>query len=150
MSKDIFLPASNIKKVNFNPTVKIKKVINLSQYDEHIDKKLIENIDSDSIDKELIENTDPTDIKDDDEVEILNTFEDPDQNIETDIYLTNLMEQFLNKYPHLDNFKNKKIIYYLCEMLVKQLPTHKDNQMFYINLLESSIKEISKELDDLM
>ena len=63
----------------------------------------------------------------------------------------NLMNKFLSKYPHLDNFKNKEIIYNLCYMLVKELPTHKENQIFYINLLESLIKDITTpKLDDII
>jgi hypothetical protein len=153
MNKETFLPASNIRKVSFNSTVKVKKVENLSQYDESPEDVLTDNYnDSDNEnDNDIIED-DPTDIKDDDEIDILKTDEINISNInEEDIYLTNLMNKFLDRYPHLDNFKNKEIIYKLCYMLVKQLPSHKDNQIFYINLLENLIKDINNpNLNDLM
>ena len=62
---------------------------------------------------------------------------------DTEIYINNLMILFLEKYHHLDNEKNKEIIYKLCDMLVKQMPEHKNNKLFYINFLESTIKDIS-------
>ncbi len=105
---------SSIKKVNFNKIV---------DYDEAI------------ID-------DPTDIKDDDEIDI-NTEIVSTELDEEDIYLTNLMSKFLENYPHLNNYKNKKIIYELCKILVVQMPEHKSNQLFYLNLLDSTIKDIT-------
>jgi len=60
-----------------------------------------------------------------------------------DIFITNLVSMFLEKYKHLDNSKNKKLIYELCEILVKQLPNHKES--FYINILESTIDDIKNK-----
>ncbi len=110
---------SSIKKVNFNKIV---------DYDEAI------------ID-------DPTDIKDDDEIDI-NTEIVSTELDEEDIYLTNLMSKFLENYPHLNNYKNKKIIYELCKILVVQMPEHKSNQSFYLNLLDSTIKDITSPTID--
>jgi fructosamine-3-kinase len=110
---------SNIKKVNFN--------------------KLIE------YDKPIID--DPTDIKDDDETDI-NTESLSTELNDDDIYLTNLMNKFLENYPHLNNYKNKKIIYELCNILVVQMPEHKSNQSFYLNLLDSTIKDITSPTID--
>ena len=60
------------------------------------------------------------------------------------------MTTFLIKFPHLDNYKNKQIIYKLCKILVEEIPNQKSNQLFYINLLESTIKDITlPELDEL-
>ena len=145
MSKDTFLPASNIKKVSFNPTIKVKQVENLSVYDDLIEDNISteENNSTDINDED-----DPTDIKDEDEIDILKTEQNENKN---DIYLINLMNKFLDRYPHLDNFKNKEIIYELCKMLVEQLPSHKDNQVFYINLLENLIKDINNpNLNDII
>lgn len=70
---------------------------------------------------------------------------------ETEIYINNLMTLFLQKYPHLDTEKNKEIIYKLCNILINKLPEHKNNKQFYINILESTIKDITNPtLDDLM
>jgi len=62
-----------------------------------------------------------------------------------DIFITNLVSMFLelSKYNHLDNSKNKKLIYELCEILVKQLPNNKET--FYINILESTIDDIKNK-----
>ena len=115
---------SSIKKVKFNKQI---------EYEEQLD-----NIDEDS-----------TDIKDVDETEINDDTIDINELDEDDIYLTNLTSKFLDNYKHLDNYKNKKIIYELCKILVTQMPEHKLNQTFYLNVLDSTIKDIIKpKLDD--
>lgn len=149
MSKKTFLPASNIKKVNFNSTIIIKKIENELSEDDSTDDKSIEDDSTD--DKSINESpeTDQTDIKDD-EIDILDQENIASVIDESNIYMVNLMNKFLDKYPHLDNYKNKEIIYKLLNMLVEQLPTYKDNYIFYINLLESLIKDITNpKLDDI-
>jgi len=135
MSNFSFLPASNIKKVNFDNTLKVRNF----QLDNPIKQTTEDSTD--------INDEDPTDIKEEDEIDILN---DTTIDLDVDIYLTNLMTTFLDKFPHLDNYKNKQIIYKLCKILVEEIPDQKPNPVFYINLLESTIKDITlPELDDL-
>lgn len=55
-----------------------------------------------------------------------------------------IMNNFLDKYEHLNNKKSKKIIYKLCKILVERIPEFKDNIKLYINTLESSIKDMNK------
>jgi len=141
--------STDIKKVNFDQTVKVRT----------IQSKPTINPNEESIDE------DPEDIKDEDEVDIntddnipntnadadLDEDNDTDTEFNADIYLLNLMSKFLDKYPHLDNYKNKKIIYELCKILVDQVPEQKSNQSFYLNLLESAIKDITVlKIDDLL
>lgn len=58
--------------------------------------------------------------------------------------ITEIIELFLSKYQHLDNEQNKEIIYKLCEILTDKFPECINNKQFYVNLLESSIKELTK------
>jgi U3 small nucleolar RNA-associated protein 14 len=62
--------------------------------------------------------------------------------ITTEKYIDELIFIFFNKYPHLEIKKNKEIINKLCLILIDKFPTKLDNKIFYINILESSIKEI--------
>jgi hypothetical protein len=100
---------------------------------------------------------DPTDIKDDDEQEIL---EDNDSDTDTatdetkteyDYLIQKLFNTFLNKFPHLDNYKNKSIIYSMFKIAVLQMPDHKDSPVFYLNFVESSIKQLTvPDLNDVI
>jgi hypothetical protein len=57
---------------------------------------------------------------------------------------------FLSKYPHLDNFKNRKIIHNICNIAVLCMPNHMDNPMYYLNFIESSIKIIKDTNDNII
>jgi hypothetical protein len=81
---------------------------------------------------------------------------DESSDSDDDIYKNNdnpiilsIMNKFLEKYEHLNNKKSKKIIYYLCKILVSKIPEFKDNINLYINTLESSINEINKNSNKL-
>ncbi len=151
MSKKTFLPASNIKKVNFNSTIVVNKIENELSDDESTEDELIEDGSTEDGPLEIDQTEiDQTDIKEDDEIDILDHENLGSIIDESNIYIVNLMNKFLDKYPHLDNYKNKEIIYKLFNLLVEQMPTYKDNYIFYINLLESLIKDITNpKLDDI-
>jgi hypothetical protein len=51
---------------------------------------------------------------------------------------------FMTKYKHLDNDKNKNIIYNLCSIAVTKMPQYRYNPKFYLNFIESSIQNIKK------
>jgi hypothetical protein len=49
---------------------------------------------------------------------------------------------FLEKYPHLNNYKNRGIIYKMCEIVVMSMPEYIETPNYYINFIKSSIEQI--------
>ena len=126
------LQNTNTRKVHFNQ----KKTI----------KYFNKNSDSEIEDKHLIIDKDPTDIYDENEKEIVEDSDNSDDETNKHKHheiIKNVKNMFFNKYEHLDNYKNKKIIYELCKILVDKIPEFANNPIAYLNTLESSIKEIS-------
>jgi hypothetical protein len=159
------------KSVQFNPKVTtnyIEKTIksntkNNSYYNIHkhmvnqtdisnlSDPDQITDIDDSLIDDSLIDdsliNTDQTDVIDEDELEIFDeeNFEIvEDETFEHTELLNHLFNTFLNKYHHLDNYKNKRIIYSMFKMAILHMPEHVSKPIFYLNFIESSINDILK------
>lgn len=95
------------------------------------------NPDDDLSDNE--NNNDPSDIIADDEQEI----GDDCNNYDKDPFVGKIFNIFMTKYPHLDNFKNREIIYNICKIAVISIPGH-DDPYYYINFIESSIDTITK------
>ncbi len=109
---------------------------------------IVSNDDTSDSEEHLIINKDPTDILDVEETEINHTESDTEKETDpnpNDIHINRIMNIFLSKYEHLDNFKNKKIIYSMCEILVNQIPDKVDNPQFFMNLLESLISDITSQ-----
>ena len=85
-------------------------------------------------------------ISDKDNTEI----ETDEENIEYKFKINNLdvidktYNIFMNKYKHLNNDKNKEIIYNLCSIAVNKMPQYRCNPEFYLNFIESSIQNIKK------
>lgn len=84
-------------------------------------------------------NNDPSDIIEDDEQEIGNDCDKYDG----DPVVGKIFNMFMTKYPHLNNFKNREIIYNICKIAVISIPGH-DDPYYYINFIESSIEMITK------
>jgi hypothetical protein len=110
------------------------------------------NPDDELNDEHLIIEKDPTDIIDDDEQEILEgTESNSEEKTEYDYLIQKLFNTFLNKFPHLDNYKNKSIIYSMFKIAVIQMPEHINNPIFYLNFVESSIQQFTQpNLDDVI
>jgi hypothetical protein len=97
-------------------------------------------------------NLDHNDILDSDEQEI-NEYSD---NTDEDLIYSKLDKEpngkvimyiynsFLLKHEHLDNYKNRNIIFELCKMAVNNMPEHISNPNFYLNFIESSINMMSQ------
>lgn len=98
----------------------------------------------DNFDDETLEINNIEECLEDDEKEILDDFEESEDKSENNLIAINVMNKFIEKYKHLDNSKNKKIIYKLCRILVEQIPEFRNNPKLYINTLESSIKELKE------
>ena len=110
-----------------------------------------DNILSDSIDQtDQTDQIDPTDIYDSDEDEINKLEENDDfvnKELENEQYsfaIRRVYEIFLLKHEHLDNYKNRNIIFELCKMAVNNIPEHISNPNFYLNFIESSINLMSQ------
>lgn len=99
--------------------------------------QLDDNIIADSSDNE--NNNDPTDVIANDEQEIGDDCDISDE----DTFVGKLFNIFMMKYPHLDNFKNREIIYNICKIAVISIPGH-DDPYYYLNFIESSINMITK------
>lgn len=95
------------------------------------DKSVINTSDND--------NNDPTDVITEDEQEIGNDRDKSDD----DPFVGKVFNIFMMKYPHLDNFKNREIIYNICKIAFICIPGHTD-PYYYINFIESSINMITK------
>jgi hypothetical protein len=135
------LQNTNTRKVHFNQKKTIKYFNKNS--DSEIEDK---NSDSEIEDNHLIIDKDPTDIYDENEKEIVEDSDNSDDETNKHKHhelIKNVKNMFFNKYEHLDNYKNKKIIYELCKILVDKIPEFANNPIAYLNTLESSIKEIS-------
>ena len=81
----------------------------------------------------------------DNEVEINSEIEESESDTEIDNQtevVKFIFNTFLNKYSHLDNYKNRKIVYNLCKMAVKHMPENINNPSYYLNFIESSINLI--------
>ena len=128
------------KMLRFDPNVQIKKINKFDPANSN------NNSDSDNNSEDL-NNIDETDIIDEDEQEIY----DDEQQLSDNPQIIDIMDLFLSKYPHLDNYANKKIIIQLCEMLVSHAPDFSSKPDFYINILESAITQISRpSLNDII
>lgn len=109
------------------------------------DQKSIESMFSD------ISFRDPSDVIDEDEQEINDdevTMKDNMTELEKAIH--DLLDMFLQKYPHLNNYKSKPIIYDLCNITVTCMPQYINNLSYYINFIESSInvmKDTNKSIE---
>jgi hypothetical protein len=137
-------PSKPSKTVHFSDKIQTDD-ISMDTYIKDVIKE------SDTISHMIIDK-DPTDIYDDDEQEILD--EDQDDFISKDIdikyfstikYIYNM---FMTKYSHLDNFKNKEIVYEICKITVRQMPEHVSNPKYYLNFIEDSIKQINSNSND--
>ena len=141
MNNKQFASAINLEsKEKTKNTIKFDDNIQIKEIEQHILDELY---------------NDSTDILDNDEQEILNdeNTESPEfnQKIEYNELIIYIETQFLNKYPHLDNFKNKKIIYQMCYIAVTTMPEHINEPIFYLNFIESSIKLlIEPKLEDIL
>jgi len=92
---------------------------------------------------------DITDIQDDDEDEICKDDEEliVDDVLSDEKYketIKNVYIIFLNKYEHLNNYKNKKIILNMCIIVVNSMPEHNIDLNFYLNFIESTINELKE------
>jgi len=141
------------KSVKFDPKVQINYIKNknndnynnIHKHTEFTDPDQISDIDEDIYTDDNDINTDPTDIIEDDEKEILDDdiFEiEEDNTFEHHGLLNDLFNHFLEKYPHLDNYKNKHIIYSMFKMAIQNMPEHTSKPQFYLNFIESSISQL--------
>lgn len=81
----------------------------------------------------------------------LNDSQDTTEFSEKDYVIEKIYNIFIRKYSHLDNTKNKKLIYEMCKMTINSMPEHLEKPQIYLNFMESSIKDIinqSKQNDD--
>lgn len=71
--------------------------------------------------------------------------EDESELSEKDLLIKKLYIMFINKYNHLNNDNNKKIIYNLFDIVITNMPENKNNLSFYLNFIESSINSFSSD-----
>jgi len=150
------------KKVAFDTKVKVKTIKNIkSDTVHHHMIKSLKHTDPDYIqpddelnEEHLIIDKDPTDIMDDDEQEIIDDEDDEDDEEHNDtetgepseheLLIRHLFNTFLNKFPHLDNYKNKPIIRSMFKMAISNIPEQINNPIFYLNFVESSISQLTQ------
>jgi len=117
---------------------------------EHNDESDIEH--NDESDIEHNDELDHNDPLDSDEQEINEYSDNADEDL---IYakldkepngkvIMYIYNSFLLKHEHLDNYKNRNIIFELCKMAVNNIPEHISNPNFYLNFIESSINLMSQ------
>ena len=161
INKIYILEYYNMTNKKFKPVInsddKPKDKLNnkILRFDPHIEINEIDHSDLDELD---LNNIDETDIIDEEEQGIINPelgfdssklpeeqeINDDEENFTENPYIKNIMDLFLSKYPHLDNYANKKIIIQLCEMLISHVPDYSHKPNYYVNILESAIKQISE------
>ena len=91
--------------------------------------------------KDLTEKFDIVDEIDSDDEKVE---EDDIVESEDDIFVNRLVSTFLEKYEHLNNFKNKSLIKNICKMAIKFIDKKDHDIEYYINFIESTIKEMRK------
>lgn len=69
---------------------------------------------------------------------------------EDDIFVNKLVSTFLEKYDHLNNFKNKQLIKNICKLAFQFIGKKEQNIEYYLNFIESTIKEIRETEKDKM
>jgi hypothetical protein len=143
LSADINNHQIKSKKVTFHNKV---KVINIHNY-------MIDSLNTNSNEEHTIINKDPTDIIDKDEQEILedsNEIYNSEENYEHINLIKYLFNTFLEKFPHLNNYKNKNIIYSMFKIAITNMPEYIDKPIFYLNFVESSILQLTqRNYDDI-
>jgi hypothetical protein len=155
---------SKQKKVGFNSKVKVniikktKPKIESDTVHHHMINSLNNftlsdpdyiNPEDELNEEHLIIDKDPTDLFDEDEKEILEdedtiSSSETEEKTEYDELIKFLFNTFLNKFPHLDNFKNRQIIHSMFKMAVTHMPEYVDKPIFYLNFVESSIKQLTQ------
>ena len=74
--------------------------------------------------------------------EIVGVDEDDFLEDEDDIFINRLVSRFLEKYEHLNNFKNKPLVKNICKMVIKFIGKKDQDIEYYLNFIESTIKEM--------
>lgn len=65
-----------------------------------------------------------------------------EEELEDDIFVNRLVGRFLEKYDHLNNFKNKPLIKNICKMAIEYIGKKDIDINYYLNFIESTIKEM--------
>ena len=74
--------------------------------------------------------------------EIVGVNEDDILEDEDDIFINRLVSRFLEKYEHLNNFKNKPLVKNICKIVIKFIGKKDQDIEYYLNFIESTIKEM--------